>query len=86
MAELDITVDDEIIKGISRLAIRYFGDDGETSQRRVVESALEMRILWSRLVKESQMETDEAVSRWEFAESTVTEENSGAIRRWLFRR
>ena len=75
MAELDINVDEEIIKGVSRLAIKYFGDDDEASQRRVVESALAMHILWSRLVKESQMDTDEAVSRWEFAEAPVTEEN-----------
>jgi hypothetical protein len=33
-----------------------------------------------------QQETDEAISTWEFPESTVKQESSDSIQNWLFRR
>ena len=86
MVELDIEMNNDLIAKTRDLALRYFGDDGDASLAQVLEVAFRMRCLWSRSVKEGQLETDEAVTRWEFAESPVTEENSGAMRRWLFRR
>ncbi len=86
MADLDIPANDRLLEVIRRLAIKLYGDDSEPSRKRVVETALEMRIVWSHLVEKGQQETDEAVSRWEFTESPITQENSGTIRRWLFRR
>ena len=68
------------------LAIKLYGDDSEASRKRVVETALKMRIVWSHLVEREQQETDEAVSRWEFSESPGTEENTSIIKDWLFRR
>lgn len=47
MGELNILVDNKLLEGIRRLAIRHYGDDGEVSRKRVVETALEMRLLWS---------------------------------------
>jgi len=86
MAELDILANDRLLGVIKSLAIKLYGDDSETSRKRVVETALEIRIIWSHLVEKGQQETDEAVSRWEFSESPVTEENTGTISNWLFRR
>ena len=86
MANLDISVDDKLDEGISGLAVKHYGDDSEASRQRVIETALLMRILWSRSVKEGQQESDETVSKWEFSELPVTEENTATISDWLFRR
>ncbi len=86
MADLDITANERLLGVIKRLAIKLYGDDSEASRKRVVETALEMRIIWSHLVEKGQQETDEAVTSWEFPELPVTEENAGSIMGWLFRR
>lgn len=86
MADLEIYLEGKLLEGISKLAIKHYGEDSEVSQQRVVETALEMRILWSRSVKQARELTDEAASNWEFAEAPVTEENNDTIRQWLFRR
>lgn len=86
MANLDISVDDKLDEGISRLAVKHYGDDSEASRQRVIETALVMRILWSRSVKEGQQETEEALTKWEFPQSPIIEEDTGTIHDWLFRR
>ena len=86
MAELEIYLEGKLLEGISKLAMKHYGEDSEASRKRVVETALEMRIVWSNLIERGQQETDEAVSKWEFSESSVTEENTGTISDWLFRR
>lgn len=86
MADLDIPANDRLLGVIKRLAIKLYGDDSEASRKRVVETALEMRIVWSHLVEKGQEETDEAVSKWEFPKSPVTGENDDNINSWLFRR
>lgn len=86
MGELNIFVDNKLLEGIRRLAVEHYGDDGEISRKRVVETALEMRLLWSGSVTQGKEEAGEAVSKWEFEESLDTEENGDAMRRWLFRR
>jgi len=86
MAELEIHLDQKLLEGISGLAIAHYGEDSESSRRRVIETALEMRIIWSNSIEKGQQETDEAVSKWEFPESTVKRENSDSIQNWLFRR
>ncbi len=84
--DLDIPADERLLGVVRKLAVKLYGEDSEASRKRVVETALEMRILWSCSVKENRLETDEAVSKWEFGESPVIEENSGPVRNWLFRR
>ena len=86
MAELEIYLEGKLLEGISKLAMKHYGEDSEASRKRVIETALEMRMVWSNLVERGQQETDEAVSKWEFSESSVTEENTGTISDWLFRR
>jgi hypothetical protein len=86
MAEVETNIRDEMLEQIGRLAVKQYGDGSEASRERVIETALKMRILWSRSVRVGQQETDEAVTSWEFPESEANEENAGSIRNWLFRR
>jgi hypothetical protein len=86
MAELDIYIESSLLDEIAGIAIKQYGDDSEASRRRVVETALEMRILWSGSIVKGQDETEEATSQWQFPESTATPEDKDNIRRWMFRR
>jgi hypothetical protein len=86
MVDLDIEMGNDLSAKTRELAVRYFGDDGDASLAQVLEVAIRMRCLWSHLVKAGQLETDEAISNWEFTEGPVTEENDDTIRQWLFRR
>jgi len=86
MAELEIYLDQKLLEGISELAIKHYGEDSESSRRRVIETALEMRIIWSNSIERGQQETDEAVSKWEVSGPAISEENAGIINDWLFRR
>ncbi len=86
MAELEISLDDDLVVRTRGLALRYFGDSNDASLAQVLEVAFRMRRLWSSLMKEGQAETDEAVSQWEFAESPVNKENNDTVKNWLFRR
>jgi len=86
MRNLELCLEDKLLKGISELAVKHYGEDSESSRRRVIETALKMRIVWSNSIDIGQQETGEAVSNWEFPESQVTQENTGGIKDWLFRR
>ena len=77
---------DDLIGKTRDLARRYYGDDSDESLARVLELAFEMRCLWSQSVQGGQREVDAVVSNWEFSESSVSEEDTGTISSWLFRR
>ena len=86
MVELDIEMGNDLIAKTYDLALPHFGDDSEASLAQVLEVAFRMRSLWSHSAKEGQLETDEAVSKWAFSESTTNRENNVSIQNWLFRR
>jgi hypothetical protein len=86
MVDLDIAMDEGLVVKTRDLARHYFGDDSEEALVQVLEVALRMRSLWSRSVRQGQLETDEVVSNWEFPESTMNGENSINVQNWLFRR
>jgi len=86
MVELNIVMGDDLVTKTRDLAVRYFGDDKDESLALVLQLALAMRCLWSQSVQDKQNEVDEAVSNWEFSESSVTEKNTDTIKDWLFRR
>jgi hypothetical protein len=86
MVDLDIEMENDLIARTRDLAVRYFGDDSDASLALVVEVAFKMRYLWSHSVNQGRQETGEAVSTWEFPESTVRQENGNNIQNWLFRR
>jgi hypothetical protein len=84
--ELEIAIENDLITKTRDLAVRYFDGDSDECLAQVVEMAFRMRSLWSRSIKQGQQETDEAVSTWEFPESTPGQEDSDSIQNWLFRR
>lgn len=86
MIELDIVMGDDLIAKTRDLAVRCFGDDGDESLARVLELAFAMRCLWSQSVVRGQQEVNGVVSNWESSGSSVTEDDTGAINNWLFRR
>ena len=86
MVELDIEMDNNLVAKTHDLAQRYFGNDSEASIAQVLELAFRMRSLWGHSIGVAQQETDEAVSNWEFPESTGKRDNNGGIQNWLFRR
>lgn len=63
MAEIDIELDNDLIEGVKRLAVRHYGDSGDASMGRVAEAALEMRLLWVDLVKGGGNEIEEPIYR-----------------------
>jgi hypothetical protein len=79
-------MDDDLIGKTRQLAVAYFGNDSDESLARVLQLAFAMRRLWSQSVQGGQHDVDEVVSNWEFSESPVSEENTGTISNWLFRR
>jgi hypothetical protein len=86
MVELEIEMGNDLVAKTRDLAVRYFGDDGDESLARVLQLAFAMRCPWSHSVKGGQHEVNEAVSNWEFPESSVTEGNRATLNDWLFRR
>ena len=62
MANLDIELGDEVIKGIRSIAVRHYGDSGDGSVGRVIESALEMRLLSMKLAEEGGAEIEETIA------------------------
>ena len=86
MIELDIAMENDLITKTRDLAVRYFGDASDTSLAQVLEMAFTMRCLWPHSVTRGQQETSEAVSTWEFPESTTNRENNVSMQNWLFRR
>lgn len=63
MAELEIELESDLIEQVKHLAVRHYGDSGDTSMSRVAESALKMRLLWLILVKEGGNEIEEPICR-----------------------
>ena len=86
MVELDIEMDNSLVAKTHDLAQRYFGDDSESSMAQVLELAFRMRSLWGHSIGVGQQDINEAVSNWEFPESTEKRDSNGRIQNWLFRR
>lgn len=86
MTNLDIELGDEVIKGVRSLAVRHYGDSGDASVDRVVESALEMRLLSIKLAEGGGNEIEEPITGWEFANKRPAEQLPAEIQSWLFRR
>lgn len=86
MANLNIELGDEVIKGIRSIAVRHYGDSGDASVNRVIESALEMRLLSMKLAEEGGAEIEEPIADWEFADKQPAEQLPVEIQSWLFRK
>ena len=84
MGVLDVELSDRLIEDIKDLAARHFGDASDDSIRQVVETALEMRLLWLERVDRAGAEVEEPASHWESG-GTPAEGDVG-LRDWLFER
>ena len=85
MANIDIE-SDELVEGVKYLAVRHYGDVSEASIRRVVESALQMRLLSIILAEGGGNTIEEPITDWEFANKQPAEQLPAEIQSWLFRR
>jgi hypothetical protein len=86
MANLDIELGDEVIRGIRSIAAHHYGDSGDASVGRVIESALEMRLLSMRLAEEGGSEIEEPMASWEFVSKQPAGQLPAEIQSWLFRK
>lgn len=86
MANLNIELGDEVIKGIRSIAVRHYGDSGDPSVGRVIESALEMRLLSIKLAEQGGAEIEEPMAGWEFANKQPAEQLPVEVQSWLFRK
>lgn len=81
MGTLDVELSSELIKEISDLAERYYGNASDDSIRRVVEEALET---WLNEMNTNGVEVEEPVARWESLGRDAHGDDT--VRDWLFER
>jgi hypothetical protein len=86
MMDLSIGLGDEVIERIKAIAARHYGDNGDASVSRVVESALEMRLLSIKLIDMGRDEIEEPITRWQFVDKKPVEQLPVEIQRQLFRK
>ena len=86
MAKLDIELSNNVTDEIRFLAMHHYGNSGDASVDRVVEAALQMRLVWMDLVGEGGNEVDEPLLGWEFASRAPADQSAVEIRSWLFGR
>lgn len=87
MADLDVELDRDLLEGVRRLAMHLYGDSSDASLARVVEVALEMRLLWQDRASVSADDIEEPVANWEFGgNGSPTERLPHEVAGWLFRR
>jgi len=84
MMELDIELSDEVVEGVRSIAVRHYGHSGDAAVGRVIESALEMRILSMKLAGEGGSHVEEPVADWKFADKEPAGQLPAEIRSWLF--
>jgi len=84
--DLSIELGEEVIKGIRAIAVRHYGEGGDAAVGRVIESALEMRLLSIRLTDGGGDEIEEPMTGWEFASEQPAEQLPAEIQSWLFRK
>ena len=82
MGMLDVELSDRLIEDIKDLAERHYGDASDDSIRRVVETALEMRLLWLHRVEGTGAQVEEPAARWESRSTDA--EGADAVLEWLF--
>ena len=82
MGMLDVELSDRLIGEIKDLAERHYGDANDDSIRQVVETALEMRLLWLHRVEGAGAQVEEPAAQWEPRGTDA--EGADAVLGWLF--
>lgn len=85
MAKLELELSADLIQELRRMAQRYYGDAGEAAVGRVVEGAVEMRLLWEGIVAKGGGDLEEPVSHWEFDDNSGKGPLPDGITDWMFK-
>ena len=83
MGVLDVELSDGLIKDIKDLAERHYGDASDDSIRRVIETALAMRLLWLERVEGAGTQVEEPTVQWE-SPPRHGGEGADAVLEWIF--
>ena len=86
MAKLELEVTADLIGDLKRLAQSHYGESGGAAVDRVVEAAIEMSLLRAQLAEQGNIEIEEPVSTWEFAEAAGNEPLPDGITNRIFNR
>jgi hypothetical protein len=86
MMDIDIELGDEVMERIRAVAVSHYGNNEDASVNRVIESALEMRLLSIRLIDRGRDEIEEPIAHWQFVNNQPTGELPGEILSQLFRK
>ena len=88
MADLDVELDRDLLEGVRRLSMYLYGDCSDASVARVVEVALEIRLLWQDRANVSADAIEEPVANWVFSDAggPITERLPHNLEGWLFGR
>ena len=87
MGELDVELGQDLADEVRRLALQLHGDSSDASVARVVEVALEMRLLWQDRANPTADDIEEPLTNWEFAGTgSPAEELPQETAGWLFGR
>ncbi len=86
MTTLDLEINSNLMERIKDLAERHYGNASEVALSRVVETALEMRLLYAERVEEAGGEVEEPIVDWEFGSGPVSEQVRSSVRGFLFKR
>ena len=85
MAKLELELSADLIQELRRLAQLHYGDAGDAALGRVVEGAVEMRLLWEGLVAKGGGDLEEPVSHWQFDDNSGREMLPDGVTDWMFK-
>ena len=88
MGELDVELGGDLVEQVRQLAMHLYGDATDASISRVVEVALQMRLLWQGQANVSSNDIEEPVANWVFSDAggPITERLPHNLVGWLFGR
>ena len=86
MMGLEIELNEGLIQRVKRLAERHYGDSESGSIARVLEDALEVRLICLKRLEESGTDIEEPVSNWEPGSSSIDEQTKAGLSDWLFKK
>ena len=83
MTQLDLELSAELIAAVRKLAERHYGDTGDAAVAKVIDAAVQLRVLWLDVGGAAAREVDEPVTHWT-AESRAGEGSPPNVKAWLF--
>jgi hypothetical protein len=84
--DIDIELGDEVMERIRAIAVNHYDSNEDASVNRVIESALEMRLLSIGLIDRGRDEIEEPIAHWQFVNNQPTQKLPEEILSQLFRK